>query len=120
MSLEANKTFLFGKGEVDGSGDVTLESRNSKGIASMVHNGAGDYSIFLQDVYVKLMGLNIVTQFASGVPANAGYFIISESVSSPSGKEINVGLVDAAGSLVDPDNGAQLLIEVILSNSSAP
>ena len=120
MSLEASKVFLFAKGVVDSSGDVSLTpARESKGFASIDHNGVGDYTIVLQDTYVRLLGLNITSQSASGIPANNGVYIVAEAVSDPAQKTIDIGVYDHAGSAVDFNEEA-ILVEVILSNSSAP
>lgn len=120
MSLEANKTFLFASGVVDSDGEITLHQPQSKGVASISHQGTGDYIVFLQDVYVRFLDMSIVTTYSTGVPSNDGFWVIQEAVADPAAKGINFGIYDHSGAQVDPNAGAEIALKIILSNSTAP
>lgn len=116
LSPEKSKCVLFAKVAIGATGAPTLNAAQSKGIASIVRNSAGNYTITLKDVWNKLYMVQSATVFAGGLPANASMGIASESVASA--KTIVIQCRAPAGTAVDPDNGALLLLEIQLGNSS--
>lgn len=116
LSLVKGKVVLFGKAAIGAVGAPTLSAANSKGIASIVRKGLGDYEITLQDTYNSLLGFQPVVLLASGTPAVASVAIKSETVATT--KIVRIQCLDFAGAAVDPDSGAVLYFEIKLKNSS--
>lgn len=80
-SLEKRVIELFGKVTIGAAGAPTLDAAASKGIASIVRNSVGNYTITLSDPYVKLLGFNSQVLLAAGSPGAAyGPVIRSEDV----------------------------------------
>jgi hypothetical protein len=117
-SLVPSKCVLFGQVAIGGTGAPTISAANSKGIASIVRNSAGNYTVTLSDSWVKL--LNIQAQFIdSGTQTVATTYVVSQTINSSAGKVIVIQCVDFAGAAVDPRSGATMLLEINLSNSTA-
>ena len=118
FSLEKAKVFLYMQVSFGASGAPTLNASNSKGIASISRVSAGKYNIILQDAYVRLMMAKHVFINATA-PASPSMYVTSSSVSSVSSPQLQV-VFNAAGVSTDPGNGEVVLIEIELSNSTAP
>ncbi len=115
FTMEKFTVKLYAKVSIGSSGAPTLVSNQHKGIASIVHNSAGDYTITLQDNYYRLLNVTCAVQNASGVPVAPNMGIKVDSVSSGSLEVV----FSAAGTPTDPASGDSLFIEISLSNSSA-
>jgi hypothetical protein len=98
------------------AGAPTLNSSNSKGIASISRTSAGLYVITLQDVYNKLLSAHM-EQLSTGAQAAPIRNIVSQSVSSAKTITIQYRAVDNV-TATDPASGEQLFMEINLGNSS--
>lgn len=117
LSLEKQKVLLFSKATIGAAGAPTLDAANSKGIASMVRNSAGNYTITLQDTYNRLLGAHIVLIVGSGTPAAPLSFIVSEAVATTKAIVVQFTAVDGT-TATDPASGEQVRISLQLKNSS--
>lgn len=57
---EAKVVHLYGNVAVDSSGDVTLDTANSKGIASVSHDTTGEYTITFKSVWTALLACHVM------------------------------------------------------------
>lgn len=115
FSKVRSKNVLFGKVAIGATGAPTLSAVNSQGIASISRTSAGLYAITLSEKWSKHLN-TIVQVLDSGTQTVACTYVVSETVNST--KIVTIQCVDFAGAAVDPRNGASLLIEIQLSNSS--
>lgn len=113
-SLERELSHIHMKVAIGASGAPTLS--RALGVASMVRNSAGNYTITLQDKWNLLMNVEVMQVQASGAMAAPLVNVVSESVAS--NKTIVIQCRDAAGAAADPDNGNTLLIHIILRNTT--
>jgi hypothetical protein len=97
---------------IGATGAPTLS--RGKGVASIVRNSAGNYTITLNDSYNAL--LNVIPQFvAASGPAAPLVSVVSESVDSA--KTIVIQCADIAEAATDPANGETLLLTLSLANA---
>lgn len=111
QSLEKEVKELFANVSIGATGACTLNS--SPGIASIVRNSAGNYSITLQDIYVSLKMFDCVQLYSSAQDLN--FQLISETVGST--KILNFVCLTGA-SETDPTSGSKLLIKIDVKNTS--
>lgn len=108
---------LFAQVAIGASGAPTLSAAKSLGVASIVRNSAGNYTITLSDKYMDLLQVSISRELAAGSPAALGGFVVrSQAVASA--KTIVVEFVDATGAAADPANGTTLRLKIDVKNSS--
>ncbi len=114
-SFERDVVELFAKVAIAGSGAPTLSE--GKGIASIVHNSAGNYSITLQDNYNML--LDVSGQSISGSSAQAAPMmtVVSEAVASSKIIILQYRAIDNS-TATDPASGEVLLIRIACRNAS--
>lgn len=98
------------------AGAPTLDPNNSMGIASISRTSAGLYVITLQDVYNKLLGLDL-SQLSTGPQAAPIVNLKAQTVSTAKTLTIQYLAIDNS-TATDPASGEQLFLRVILSNSS--
>lgn len=114
---EAMVVDLYAKIAIGAAGAPTLNAPLSKGIASVVRNSAGSYTITLQDRYTRLIHLS-----ADQVPNGglAAPIIVQDSGAAVNDAPPTVSILtlDTAGLPTDPDDTNELNIHLILSNSS--
>lgn len=115
LALEKLQVNLFASATIGSTGACTLVTANSKGIASITRNSAGNYTIVLQDKYYKFLDFSVTTKNASGVSAAPNVGMISNNMSTPS---INF-VMSTGGTPTDPASGDTLYMRITASNSSA-
>jgi hypothetical protein len=113
QALEKEVKEIYFKVAIGSSGAPTLDSVNSKGVASISRVSAGLYNITLQDKYNALMDMSIhvVTPSAEDISAN----MVSEAVASTKIVQIRC---TAAGVAADPASGDTLQGVLQLKNTS--
>ena len=117
LSLERGKAIIFGKVAIGATGAPTLNAVKSKGIASVVRNSAGNYTITLNDIYVDMYSLHV--NFLNAAGAGVAYvYIVSQAVSTA--KTVVFQCKDLSGAAVDPSSGTEMQIELKLKTSTAP
>lgn len=106
------------KAAIGASGAPTISTSYAKGISSITRNSAGNYTIALADTYNALLAVQgiVMNSSASAAPIMQ---VISEQVASATAPRIIVQFLDAAGVAADPDNGATIMVQIQLSNSTA-
>jgi hypothetical protein len=119
LSLEKSKVRLFGKVSIGATGAPTLDAVNSKGVASITRNSAGNYTVVLQDVYSRFMDFHPCLVVGAGTPAAPHCFVVSESVANVASKAIVIQFTAADGvTATDPADGESLRFTLDLKNSS--
>ncbi|GEM_PF-3789884 len=117
LALEKNCVNLFGRFTVGATGAPTMDTSHSKGIASIVRNAVGKYTITLSDTYPYLFDFDWISVFAT--PAAINCFLISQSVSTAGAPTLVIQFQSAAGTNVELANGEDIRFNIVLSNSSA-
>jgi len=118
LSLETAVVDLYMNVSIGASGAPTLSSlAQNQGIASMIRNSAGNYTITLSDPYARLMGMT-KTSIAAGAPSAPLMNVVSSSVSNAASPQIVLQMRNDASVAADPANGESLLIHIELKNSS--
>lgn len=117
QALEKEAKSLYVQVAIGASGAPTLNAANSLGVASVVRNSVGRYTITLQDKFNRLLQITESRQLASG-PASAVGGMVVRSQSVDSAKTIVVEFLDATGAAVELANGTTLRLQIDLKNSS--
>jgi len=117
LTLEKTPVSLWGRYTVGATGAPTIDIPNSKGIKSIVRNGVGKYTITLQDTYIRLLGFNFLSVFAT--PAAINCFVVSESVGTLAAPTIVVQFQSSAAINVELANGEDIRLQLELKQSSA-
>ena len=113
QSLEKEVKSLYLDVAIGASGAPTLS--RGLGVASITRSSTGLYVITLQDAYNRLLNARVTILNASAQDAHPQ--LVSESVASA--KTISFRTITGStGAVVDPANGARLLISLELKNSS--
>lgn len=115
-SFAAKPVSLIMQVNFGASGAPTIVSGTGMGIASIVRNSAGDYTISLGRAYGALMGLH-KTNISSSAPAAPSMYVKSNLVASAGTIEI---VMNSAGTATDPASGESALLEIVLNDSSLP
>lgn len=112
-AFEAGMVDITMKVSIGASGAPTLVSNQNKGIASIVRNSAGNYTINMQDPYVRLMMFDRMNLSASASAAPETRVIADNSPSN------NIVIqMSSGGVATDPASGEVILMHLILKNSS--
>lgn len=118
-ALEVDVVELFGKISIGASGAVS--SSSGKGIASVVRNSAGKYTITLSDRYNSLLYASaIVLDDTNSDPVTVGIQprLFSEAVNNATPTIVIQFYNHTDGSAADPANGALVYFTAKLRNSS--
>lgn len=115
FNMEKDPVMLFLQCNIGASGAPS--NLLARGISSIVRDAAGQYTITLQDAYVKVMSL-----VGCGIAATAGttsgvssiQLIASTDVPN---KVIKIQTLNASGTVADPTSGTILDLQIILRNS---
>lgn len=114
QALEKEVKAIYAIVTIAGSGAPTLVAADSKGVASITRNSAGQYTLVLQDQYNKLMQAQVSIQSATAQDLHAQQ--VSETVASSTKNVVFRTL--AVGVATDPSSGSVLRIRLDLKNSS--
>jgi hypothetical protein len=118
-ALERMPVELYAQVAIGATGTPTLSVANSKGIASMVRNSTGNYTITLQDGYNRLMLADCLIQNATGIPAGVSMGLVTtgSDVTTSGGGTLKVQF-STGGSATELASGDTLYLNIVLSNSS--
>lgn len=119
LSLEKAVVKLWAKVAIGATGAPTLSAANSKGISSITRAAAGNYTITLQDKYVKLLGFQCTFMDAAGLPDAPMVALDTDTDVTATSPIIHFYTASSAGVAADPANGETMYIEITLSNSGA-
>lgn len=117
LSLEPQVVDLYAHITFGAAGAPTLDAAQSRGIASVTRNSAGNYTIALQDNYNRLLIVKHVF-VESTAPAAPGMFVSNDSVVSATAPALTV-VFNAAGTATDPATGDQVRLQISLKNSKS-
>lgn len=111
QALAKETKLIYAQVTIGASGAPTLVQ--PLGVASIVRNSAGLYTITLQDAYMALQyaHVEVVTPTAEDIQAN----VVAEDVSGAKTVQFRT---TAVGVATDPADGDSLLIKLELRNSS--
>lgn len=112
QALEKEVKSLYLQVAIGASGAPTLTK--GLGSASIARNSAGNYTVTLQDKYVRLMGCQVMQLNSSAEDITVQ--LLAESVSSAKTVQF-VCKTDATAT--DPSSGSKLFIRLDLKNSTA-
>lgn len=111
---EVGVVTLFLKADIGASGAPTLDTAASKGIASIVRDNTGLYTITLSDSYNSLLFADF--QLVDDDLADITFQVTASAVSSAT-PTVELAC-KAAASAADPASGSDLLARIVLKNSS--
>lgn len=114
-SYERDLVHIHAKISIGATGAPTLS--NAKGIASIIRNSAGNYTLTLKDNYYLFMGLH--AQFLSNGGAPAAPIVAVDAEDVDGDKTIDIVCYDAdTPAATDPANGEVMLLHIILRSAS--
>lgn len=113
QALEKESKYLYLDVNIAAAGAPTATRKY--GSASIVRNSAGNYTITMQDRYMKLLGLQVTQLIAS--PQDLTFELVSEDVNGANTKTVRFRCLTGAVE-TDPASGSRLLIKLDLKNSS--
>lgn len=111
QALEKEVKDIYARASIGASGAPTLSSK--VGVASLVRNGAGDYTITLDDKYSALKWFDVKV-----IDSTAADLTIQIAAEDVDGAKTIQFLCLEAGVETDPADGAELLIKAELKNTS--
>ena len=123
-SFEPGIVQIFGRISIGASGAPTLQLASSnptnqnRGIASIVRNSAGNYTITMSDPYVRLMSLSNTMIATGGISAAPTVVVEQDNLSTLAAPTLIVQFSSPAGSAADPANGEIVLLNIVVKNSS--
>lgn len=100
------------------SGVPTIAAGTGMGIASMVRNSTGDFSITLSDSYQALLGISQAVQSGNAAPAAPSINVRTNAVATLAAPIIRIQTRSAAAALADPADTDIMLLQISLQNSS--
>ena len=113
QALQSEIKHVHAKVNIGATGAPTLVQPDSLGVKSVVRDGAGLYTIELDDRYVSLVDVSVKQMVASA--QDLTFQVISEDVNGD--KEVKIRALTAAVA-TDPASGSVLLIKLELKNTS--
>lgn len=121
-TLEKQTWKVYAQISFAASGVPTLATASTtagkKGVASIAQNGTGDYTITLQDAWVKLLAFQGSFEVSgTGLPAAPNIGIHTNGVTSNPGTIRFV--TSTGGSATNPASGEVLRLQITLGNSTA-
>lgn len=119
--LEVDMVSLFGNFAVGGAGAPTLDTNNSKGIASVTRNSAGKYTVALTEPCAAFLWANAVTLDSANSAQTVGTAarLFSQAVTSTTAPVVIFQFNDVAtGAAADPASGATIYFKVEMRNST--
>src|SRR5581483_10117924 len=118
QTFEKRPVHLFANISIGATGAPTLNT-GSRGIKSVTRTGVGSYTIALEDQYQKLLDMDWGLISTTRTDAALGCLIAADNSANAS-PGVNITFRVAAGTLTEISNGAVLLLNLLLRNSSAP
>lgn len=120
-SLEIDVVTIYGSYAVGATGACTLDTQNSKGVASVVRNSAGKYTITLSEPVQKfLWGDAQLLDDTNSDPTTVGVLprLFSAGVTAATPTFVIQFFNYTDGSAADPADGATVYFKLELRNSS--
>lgn len=117
-SFAGQRVTLFAKVSIGASGAPTLQSATGMGIASIVRNSAGNYSIAFTNTFFSLLQIVSSSLSGSSAPAAPLLDIVADSVAVQAAPLVQIQYRNLSGAATDPASGEVLYISIDLNRSS--
>lgn len=113
-----NPTHVFAKVTFGSTGAPTLTANPF--ISSITRNSAGDYTLVFRDLWSALLGVSVVFDSGSSLPAAPAMNVKSNLVATAASKSIEIVFSDLeTPAATDPASGEIAYLDFVLKNSSA-
>ncbi len=112
-SLVKKLVSIFMKVAIGASGAPTLSASDSKGVASIVRNSAGNYTVTFSELYYAFVMASFLQLKSSA--EDVTFQVLAVSMSA---KTVQFLCKDGAGAAVDPSSGSTLYAEFKFKESS--
>jgi hypothetical protein len=120
-NLEIDIVTLYARFTVGAAGAPTIDVSNSKGIASIARNSAGEYKVTLSDQYQKLYwcsAINLSTTASDPTTDGVGFRVEDDqAVAAVPYVQVQFYALDD-GVAADPKNGQVILLKFEFRNST--
>lgn len=113
FTKEVDMVQLFAYVDIGGTGAPTLNVSKSKGVASIAHNSAGNYTVTLSDVYAAHMFTNMM--LLSSTSRDLTFQLLAVDAAA---KTIQF-VVHAVASATNPTSGDVVLLDIVMKQSGA-
>lgn len=117
-SFAGQRVSILAKISIAAAGAPTLVSGTGMGVSSVTRNGAGDYSLLLDQAFYSLLGVNVSILSGTSAPAAPSMNIRADSVAVPAAPLVRVQFRDISGAAADPASGEVLYLIIDLNRSS--
>lgn len=114
---EAMVVDLYLKVAIGATGAPTMDTNLSKGIASIVRNSAGQYTVTLKDKYMRLIHASVDQRNGTSAAAAPIAYVEAEDVDGAKTIVLQYYAIDNS-TPTDPGSGEEQRWHFILSNSS--
>jgi hypothetical protein len=109
---------LLAKISIGASGAPTLIPNTGMGIASIVRNSAGNYTINLSNTFYSLMGVRVTNVSGASAPAAPLVNVAVDAVKVAAAPLVTIQTRNVSNAATDPASGEILQIELLLNRSS--
>lgn len=122
-SYEKEVCDIFGNVSVGTTGAPTLNTSalaSSKGIKSIARNSAGNYTITLQQPWVKLLNVDATITNTTGIASapSIGILTTGTNVASVSAPTVQI-VFSTGGTATDLASGSTILLQITVGNTTA-
>lgn len=120
-SLEIDVVTIYGSFAVGASGAPTIDTQNSKGVASVARNSAGKYTVTLSEPVQKFLFGNVVVEHNNADNVTTAGVIwrqVSNGLTAATPTWVVQFVSTTDGGAVDVANGATVYFKLELRNST--
>ena len=103
-----------------GGGYPLQYQSGAEGVRSVTRTAAGLWTVKMQDNYVRVLQVTLQGALAGGLSAIVGCGINSTltSMTAAGGSTIGIALLSATAKALDPANGEQILLRILLHDAT--
>lgn len=117
-SYAGQRVSLMARVSIGSSGAPSIISGTGMGIASIVRNSAGNYTINLTNTFYNLLSLSVISNSGSSAPAAPLTNIAVSSVSVAAAPLVTIQMRNLSGVATDPASGEILHLVMDMNRSS--
>lgn len=121
FSNSAKPVTLRAKIAIGALGDPVIVANTGMGIASVVRNAAGKFTINLSRPFHDLMSVHLMPIAASASPGSCAapiMNVMAEQVANSATPKLQIRSNDYTGVATDPAQGEIIMVEIVLNDSS--
>lgn len=115
LAKEQGVCTLYAYVDIGSTGACTLNAAKSKGIASIVRNSTGNYTITLAEGYNSLLFADFM--YLESTSRDLTFQLLAEAVATSTAPTVQF-VVHAAATATDPTSGGVVLARIVCKNSS--